>query len=495
MALSVRFNGYELNEYLEVTRGLDRGIGTSKTVELERIGRSRGKKFVYATAEEGNIPMPFRILNNINTKRRELAAILNVDEPKELIFGDEPDKVYYALPTGDIPLDELIFIGKGTINWVVPDGLAHSATQKEFTAALNSSGVMEVTIKNNGTEEVPISFEATMNSDNGYFAVVSEYGAMEFGNINEQDGSMVETPKSKTLLTFNNLADWDKMVAGTVNHENSNKKTNMTMGVRQDAFNTALGTLSGTTAAGGITSGALRGADFEPSKNVYLWFRYWFETQRMGQTGTSSLSLIAEDGSLIASVIIEKNDASGNTAKALMKVGGDRPRQVYNLPFQPTHWQTQNPITWIDGGGPMDLRKVGSKITFFWWGRYYEVNVPELENVKASRVEYYVGQWNGRNITAAQLVPFMYLRRLSVTQLNVEEWRDNPNRYKVGDVLYIDGESRRKQAYFNGMPTLDDEIVGTKYFKVPPGETKIEFYYSAFATAPTIKAYIREAWV
>lgn len=493
MSLSVKFNGFELNRILDVLKGFDREVGTSKSVGLEKIGRSRGKKFVYTSAEEGNIKMPFRFNTDINEKRRELAAILDVTEPKELIFGDEPDKVYYALPTSDIPLSEIVFLGKGTINWIVPDGLAHSTAQKPFTTYMNDNGVMEMKVINNGTVPVPISFEATMTSDNGYFGVASEYGAMQFGDITEVDGTMVETPRSKTLLTFNNLADWDKMIPATINRENSNKKTGLTMGVRQDVFNTALGNLSGTMQTTGIATGGLRGANFEPSRNVYLWFRYWFETGRMGQTGTSSLSLIAEDNSLIASVIVEKQDTAGNQARVIFKVGGANPRQLLVIPFQPTHWNTQNPITWIDGGGPMDLRKVGSKITFYWWGRYYTFDIAEFADVKASRVEYYAGQWNGRNLTN-QRVDFMHLRRLSVTQLNVEEWRNDPNRYSVDDVLYIDGEGPRKQAYINGMPTLGDEVVGTKYFKVPPGETIINFYYSDFATAPVVKGYIREAW-
>ncbi|MGK0612301.1 phage tail family protein, partial [Enterococcus faecalis] len=92
--------------------------------------------------------------------------------------------------------------------------------------------------------------------------------------------------------------------------------------------------------------------------------------------------------------------------------------------------------------------------------------VPELENVKVSRVEFYVGQWNGRNLTN-QKVTRMYLHRISVTQLNVEEWQDNPNRWTTGDHLFIEGESKRKQFYVNGQVSLRDEVVGTKYFKLP----------------------------
>lgn len=77
----------------------------------------------------------------------------------------------------------------------------------------------------------------------------------------------------------------------------------------------------------------------------------------------------------------------------------------------------------------------------------------------------------------------------SVTYLH-----DIPNRYKAGEVLTVDGPSAKM--YINGIPSLNDEAVGSKYFKAPPGETKVELYYSDFSDpAPTITAKIREAYL
>ncbi len=38
---------------------------------------------------------------------------------------DEPNKYYWALPSGDTKVSEKSFIGKGTINWIVPDDFTH----------------------------------------------------------------------------------------------------------------------------------------------------------------------------------------------------------------------------------------------------------------------------------------------------------------------------------------------------------------------------------
>lgn len=83
---------------------------------------------------------------------------------------------------------------------------------------------------------------------------------------------------------------------------------------------------------------------------------------------------------------------------------------------------------------------------------------------------------------------------LNFQKIGVEKWRDIPNRYPAGSVLRIDGNNSK--FYVNGMPKPEDEIVGTQYFKAPPGETNIQFGVSTWVEQkPEIKAKIREAWI
>ena len=78
--------------------------------------------------------------------------------------------------------------------------------------------------------------------------------------------------------------------------------------------------------------------------------------------------------------------------------------------------------------------------------------------------------------------------------MNVEKWRDVPNRYAAGDVVTIDGETTK--VYRNGMNITGDEITGSCYFLAPPGSTEVEFYFSDFCDPPpVIEASIREAYL
>lgn len=62
--------------------------------------------------------------NNFSTLQKlkeDLAAWLVTDEPQELIFDDEPDRIYYAVVDGSLDLDELVYFGQGNITFICPD--------------------------------------------------------------------------------------------------------------------------------------------------------------------------------------------------------------------------------------------------------------------------------------------------------------------------------------------------------------------------------------
>ena len=188
MGLSVKFNGYELNQYIDVLIGFTPFSGAEWSPELlGDAGLKRGADFSYTTYKQKQIPMPYTVLEDLGEKHDELARILNVDEPKELVFGNAPDRVFYAVPMGDLDFDDYECLGEGVITWLVPDGLAHSTVEKTFPASPNAEGILEATIVNRGTESVPVSYEIVHKHENGYLGIVSQYGVMQYGRVEETD--------------------------------------------------------------------------------------------------------------------------------------------------------------------------------------------------------------------------------------------------------------------------------------------------------------------
>nr|WP_283770996.1 distal tail protein Dit [Enterococcus gallinarum] len=133
------YAGYDITENMIVT-SLDRGLLPEIEYNMKKVGRSDGEKYVDRTVGRRTIPMGFALVGNVNKKRRILAKIIAQKEPQSLIFSDEPDKLWYAVPTGNVEIDDIVRAGKGTINWIVPDGVSYDVNPRIFSnISINST--------------------------------------------------------------------------------------------------------------------------------------------------------------------------------------------------------------------------------------------------------------------------------------------------------------------------------------------------------------------
>lgn len=138
--MTITYGGVEITKYLRPLRELDRKILPEIEYQLDKVGKSDGYLVRGGSFGQRIIPMPFKITDNLLQNRRELARVLSTREPLQLIFSDEPDKYWLALPTGDISVAEMVFQGKGQIDWIVPDGVAHAVTPRIFTNVTTPTG-------------------------------------------------------------------------------------------------------------------------------------------------------------------------------------------------------------------------------------------------------------------------------------------------------------------------------------------------------------------
>lgn len=130
--ITVTYAGYDITKYMIVT-SLDRGLLPGIEYNTKKVGRSDGEKYVDRSIGRKTIPMSFKLRYDLVKKRRTLAEILAQKEPQPLIFSDEPDKCWYAIPTGDVSVAENNFLGSGEINWIVPDGVSYDVNPRIFS--------------------------------------------------------------------------------------------------------------------------------------------------------------------------------------------------------------------------------------------------------------------------------------------------------------------------------------------------------------------------
>lgn len=489
MTLSVKFNDIELGKYIKVLQGFTPFVGADWNPSFVKAEKQNGSDFAYTSYENKQIVMPFTIEGNLEEKYDALQKALKVDEPKKLVFGNVPNKCFYAIPSGTLEFsEETEFLGEGTITWLIPDGVAYSTAEFDFYG-VQQNGYQTITIQNNGTEWADVDYEITHKHENGYIGLVSQYGVIQLGKQEEADGENYET--SEELFNGYGLFQDDH---GT-SYQNPENTTQGTLEVRNVAGYNVMA-LKGGQATSGYWNGGMKTltipVDSEGrrgAKNFYCYTQHWFETGLMGQTGAQTIAFLTGDNKVICAMSINKSDAAGNTARVEWFAPGNT--LIRREEFQPTAYEG-NPFN-LKMGCHNDFLKEGEKLRIFWYGTYRDLTIPEIKDMECEKIQIWIGQWGDRNLSN-QYVTHNYLKSIRFRKDNVDKYKDVPNRYRAGDVVSIDGESTK--VYVNGMPAKGDEINGSNYPKVPPGTTEVQFCYSSFSSPPPhIKAKIREVYL
>lgn len=484
MSLAVKFNGVDITKYITVLDGFTVHSGTNWDPSCASVSGKSGESFTHTRYKAKVIPMPFAIKGDINTKYDEISKVLRVSEPKELIFSNIPDRMFYAIPKGDFEFTEVNKTsGIGTITWLVPDGLAHSTTEKTFEASANSDGVLEATVVNNGTVSVPVSYEITHNHENGFIGIVSEYGILQYGSADEADDEARE--KSETLLKYTNPSDYNAMTEGKgiLASNDTFPMTGKFTGY-EDGWLRMQSSGSGSSwhgAARQVTlpadsSGNSGAVNFKLDANIL------FQTSKATEMGLLELVVGDENGEHLASIHIVKSSKSDSMCSAIFQVQAVEKGRVKYEPNASSATSSKN--------GLVSISKSGELFEFVFGGKTYPFRVPEAAEKKGLSITIFIGQY-GSDVNPVRNMAF---GKMSFRKDKVQYRVDIPNRYADGDVITIDGETTKM--YVNGVIALGDEVKGSTHFHVPPGESKIQFYFSDFCNpAPDVTVRIREAYL
>lgn len=411
----------------------------------------------------------------------QLNKALNVEEA-QLIFDDEPDKCFYGTfsDTGDVPDGRNKIVS--TFEMYCSDPYKHSTTEKTFQASENASGVLEATVTNSGTESVPVSYDITHNHENGFIGIISEYGVLQYGSADEVDDEARE--KSEVLLKYADCNDFDAMTEGKgILASNDTFPMNGKFTGYEDGWLRLQSSGSGFSWHGAARQVTLP-ADSSGNSgavNFVAQTKIWFETSDASQDGLLEFVVGDTDGNHLASIHLVKGVGTAECTPIFQVQAKEKGRISY-VP-------NSNSVTNRNNGN-MEIRKSGELFEFLFGGKTYPYRVPEAKDKKALTLTIFIGQYANR----ANPVNQMAFGTMSFRKDNVQYRVDIPNRYAEGDVITIDGETTKM--YVNGVPALGDEVKGSKHFHVPPGESKIQFYFSEFCDpAPDVTVRIREAYL
>lgn len=150
----------DLTPYLKIKTITGRGI-VNRDVEMIEVPGIDGAHY----KRKKRPPRPLGIESNIIAKGRtdlrlmidELNGILAVDEPKSIIFPDEPNIEYFGIPAQTGENDEFFFMHQGQMTIICPNPDKYGSEKVyNFT-----SGAIALT--NNGTADAKPIIDVTMD--------------------------------------------------------------------------------------------------------------------------------------------------------------------------------------------------------------------------------------------------------------------------------------------------------------------------------------------
>ena len=495
--MKITYGGAELSKFFDSVTNIKRNIGSTWENSTEKLGN--GVDFLYNSRGSKIISFDYVLngifFNEINNNKEQLASLVNTKVPIELIFEDEPNKVWLALPDGEQSFD----LDSGTLNFLVPSGEAESVDTKKLnesnsggelgTITHNADGSTKVQINNQGTLETFPKIKITNVHENGYLGFVNPNGILELGKRDEADGETV--PESEVLYTtdsdlqFSDFVDASGKVNPQIASVGGTCDTTGKIGYLKDG----LRLITPSTATGSTHRGGMLSLDIPPdsngekgSVNFYAWFNIFVHALQNGQTGLLQIMFTDSNDNFVAGYGIVKSDKTGNTGAAKFWIGGDHPKEWKSIVFTTNDGeQTKDPnnnTMFNSKKGSADFVKQGASLGFYWKGSRQTINVPELENVPIERVYIFIGNFTNSNKFLGELS----LRRFWCRKDKVDVWHDLPNRYQAGSVMELDMENGKITK--DGISSNNELVTGSEFISLPSGETELDIYQSSWNTTP-----------
>lgn len=503
MAFSVKFNDVDLSTIVDGFTAITRNIGAgwTNTVQPNPI---IGADFTQNSINSKSITVNFIAdvqLDRFTSVRKALASALNVKQPAALIFDDDPNQVWWAIPDGTPTLDESSFYqAVGSITFLVPSGVSESVETNILNASNsggslgtitnNSDGHVDIEINNTGNLEAFPTIEITNVHENGYIAIAGQNGAIEIGNRQEADG--VVKPESQYFYNSEGNIPFSKFTdaVGVANPQNNWLATNGKLEFQTDGLRLKdKGTVgSNQGVAGGMkvmtlpadSNGHVGAVNFYSYFNIFAW------AGAFGQTGVLQVLFTDINDKLVAGYGITKGDMSGNNASMKCWVGGNNPREYASNNFISNNGEgngagDMNNISFNEKTGHSDFVKTGDELEFYWKGGRIPCYIPEFKTVEIAKVYIYIGQY----VQSNKFMTNLSLRNIWFRKDNVDVWHDVPNRYGTGSKIIVNMNGK-DIVIVNGIPAIQEKIKGTQPFSIPPGISTLKILQSTWNTTPPI---------
>lgn len=500
MTKEMTFNGVDMSRFFRI-KDIIRPIGNKRSVSTDNAPLlGVNIKQVKRGEKEHTIKFDIKTTNAVEMEqlKHDLAGVLNVLEPVKITYGDEPDKYYMGLPVDEITPENLTrWFQRSELKIIIPDGVAHSSTYNNFNSDANAQTTtdkMVFDLVNNGTVEAFPIIRVKHNAENGYIGLVNNNTAFEMGNREEADTETVK--RSEVLLDFRG----DKIAQGLTQAVKNSSVTNgsenligtselITTGSKKrvklrEQFS---GTYNKSYSTGLSWEIPADSTGQKGSLNDYIFCKLVYQLESIAQCGFIKVAVSDTAGQFLYGVETYKRY---NGLDCGFNIFATDNNNGYNflktLDFDSSN-TNKNPFTL--SRGQFEIKRNDEKIQVYYNGSYYNFVVPEIRGKKSAKIHVTIGAFHGKPI-----IPHLYLDELMYRKDFVQVSRDIPNRYAMGSTAIINSED--DTVYIDGIAKAGEVVDGSQWLSIPPGESKIEMYFSSFIKKkPTVTIEFEERWL
>lgn len=535
----------DIGKMVDGITNIDRDIGNT-WINTYGVGTGRyGSSHEKSQLDKKNISITFiKILpqNEMALWRNDMFSAVDCPNgPRKLVFNDEPNKYYNVLIDSaiDFKYDVGSRTGSGTIQFVVPDGIAHSSIIKQLTndtnddsvgsITFNSDGSVTAVINNTGNVDAYPIISIENNTENDYLGLYSKFGVVEIGNKYDPSGQSITDNTSVTILNINSEDNSDTTGWGLFKNTPNMRDPfirdfeqingNLKYGYSgQSVFGKGLtiNTL-GSTRIGNNWFGGFKKFDFpiDPLTNKQIApsnfdlkgvCKFW--ESRFGQPGIITISLVDDKGIGIMNYTIYKTDLHGeNTTASFLRntkypnIDSGDPTWIYKRFGANNNERNQpNPnVAFNSSKGQFGMSKNGPYLFWTYNGIKDTLYAPELATTNISGIVVGIGTLT---TDGGKIVETIVLNSLTFVANNVSATVNAPNLFTIGSKNKIDMSSGNIE-YIEDITVTkthlqnEDLVDGSECFGVPKGINTIEIIPSIWAKTEWLnkKPNISISWV
>ncbi|PGX82858.1 phage tail protein [Bacillus thuringiensis] len=483
--LSFTFNKIR-KDYVQMLVGRKRPSWAPVKRNLVRVPHHAGALFLNTETEERRIDVPLVIkakkdMADLQKVKEDLADWLYTEQPAELVFDDELDRIYLALIDGSVDLDEIINRGKGVITFVCP---MPYKLGKQNTHTFSQKGDTEVTTSfiNQGNIEAPPIIEIEAQKPSTFLDVW--FGESPYNRDYFRIGYPLKT--EQLPVERNQRLIWDEMATTVGWSKVSSMEDGDPVGeMKSDKYQFFCSDFGTSTSKGWHGAAVKKNIPGGSVQDFIMQAYVTCKSKKINEMGRVEIAILDENSKVLSKIAMNDLFWQAEQNFGTMVIGYDNKPGKTGLIYESGDY----PNTWNQYFGRLWIARTGNV-----WEAYISKFLPGTEKDDSERFARWTDENNYHMEKAAQIqisimqwqdvppVEAMSVSDLKFWKVNLNTKNDPPYIFDARDKIIIDTE--KSLVTINGKNAINLKDIFSNFPTVIRGENLIEIM------PPDVKATI-----